>query len=57
MNRKREDWFRKRAQQLFRDAGQLEVDDNAPVSMGSDAGAYVQVWVWVAEEEAEQTCQ
>lgn len=28
-------------------AGEVEVDDNAEVSRGGDAGAYVEAWVWV----------
>jgi hypothetical protein len=27
--------------------GELEIDENAPVSRGDDPGAYVQAWVWV----------
>ena len=42
-----EDWFRKRARDLYHREGQLEVDDGAPVSKGDDDGAYVQAWVWV----------
>lgn len=40
--------------------GELEVDDNAIVSWGSDNGAYVQAWLWVdfqgtsMDTEAEQ---
>lgn len=46
-----EEWFRNRAKELYYDEGQLEVDDNAPVSIGDDDGAYVQAWVWVYEEK------
>lgn len=28
--------------------GELEIDDNAVVSHGTDNGAYVQAWVWVS---------
>jgi hypothetical protein len=48
---KSEEWFRNRAKELYYDEGQLEVDDNAPVSIGDDDGAYVQAWVWVYREE------
>ncbi|MBI3835031.1 MAG: hypothetical protein HY287_11945 [Planctomycetes bacterium] len=27
--------------------GELEIDDNAIVSLGADNGAYVQAWLWV----------
>ncbi|MFN0132851.1 MAG: hypothetical protein ACKVW3_10050 [Phycisphaerales bacterium] len=27
--------------------GDIEIDDNAVVSHGTDNGAYVQAWVWV----------
>lgn len=37
------------AQQKARD-GELEVDDDAIVS-SSDDGAYVEVWLWVGNEE------
>lgn len=32
--------------------GELEIDDDAEVSLGDDPGAYVMVWKWVSEEEA-----
>lgn len=31
--------------------GDLEVDDNAVISEGSDQGAYVQMWKWIAFSE------
>ena len=31
--------------------GEIEVDDNAVVSRGDDAGAYVAAWLWVANEQ------
>ena len=36
--------------------GELEVDENATVSMGEDPGAYVQAWLWVSDppESAEE---
>lgn len=33
--------------------GELEVDDDAIVSLGDDPGAYVQVWIWVPDPEWE----
>ena len=29
----------------------IEIDDNAAVSRGGDPGAYVQAWVWVADDD------
>jgi len=46
-----EAWFRQRAKELYHDEGEIEVDDGATVSIGEDAGAYVQAWVWVPSEE------
>ena len=41
--------------------GELEVDENAVVSRGSDKGAYVQAWIWVDDPDADkfrcQNCQ
>ncbi len=38
--------------------GDLEMDDDAVVSKGEDAGAYVQVWLWVEDpQEVEVECQ
>ncbi len=45
-----EAWFRQRARELYHDEGEIEVDDGATVSIGEDAGAYVQAWVWVSSE-------
>lgn len=43
--------YRNRAKQCARE-GELEVDDNAKVSMHDPAeGAYVQAWVWVSSED------
>ena len=39
------------ADKLARD-GEIEVDDEATVSMGGDGGAYVQAWLWVSDEVA-----
>ena len=46
-----EAWFRQRAKELYHDEGEIEVDDGAPVSIGEDAGAYVQAWVWVYSDK------
>ena len=40
----------KAAQDHFARDGELEIDDNAQVSLGDDSGAYVEAWVWVPEE-------
>jgi hypothetical protein len=32
--------------------GEIEVDDDAVVSIGGDGGAYVQAWLWVSDEAA-----
>lgn len=32
--------------------GELEIDDDAEVSMGEDPGAYVMAWTWVDAEDA-----
>ena len=44
--------------QAYRDAvipkdGELEMDDDAEVSMGDDPGAYVMVWTWVSDDDAD----
>jgi hypothetical protein len=42
---------------------ELEVDEDAIVSVGSDPGAFVQAWIWISNEEAgikdddEDTCR
>jgi len=41
----------------YRDAvavseGELEVDDDAVVSLSDDDGAYVQTWTWISDVEA-----
>lgn len=46
-----EAWFRLRARELYQEAGEIEVDDGAPVSIGGGSGAYVQAWVWVDSKE------
>ena len=50
-----ETWFRHRARELYHDEGDIEVDNDAQVSIGEDAGAYVQAWVWVCSDEDDGT--
>lgn len=40
------------AAKLRQKDGELEIDDNAKVSLGDDPGAYVQAWIWVSNKEA-----
>lgn len=37
----------KLARQDYRIGDELEIDDNAKVSLGSDNGCFVQAWLWV----------
>jgi hypothetical protein len=48
---KSDDWYRERAKELYCEDGEIEVDDNAPISRGDDSGAYVEAWVWVPDDE------
>jgi hypothetical protein len=41
----------KAARRLHEREGTLEIDDEPKVSEGSDAGAYVAAWVWVADAD------
>ena len=41
------------ARDQWTDEGQVEVDRNAIVSEGDDAGAYVMAWVWVSLPDEE----
>lgn len=43
--------YREFALENVHDAGTLEVDENATVSISPDGGAYVQAWVWVSAGE------
>ena len=45
-----EDAYRRAAKAQQKD-GELEVDDDAVVSMGEDPGAYVQAWIWVPDSD------
>lgn len=38
------------AKAAYEEEGEVEIDDNALVSAGSEPGAYVQAWVWVADK-------
>jgi hypothetical protein len=55
MGRMSKKWYREQAMIRSKD-GELEVDENATVSMGDDLGAYVQGWLWVCDppETAEE---
>jgi len=48
---KSDEWFRARARELYHEEGEIEVDGDAPVSVGSDDGAYVAAWLWVPLKE------
>ena len=41
--------YREAARENLHYDGDVEVDPDAPVSLGDDAGAYVQAWVWVGD--------
>src|SRR5262249_36553551 len=43
--------YRALAKRDVHQEGYIEVDDNAVVSNGEDAGAYVQAWIWVDDPE------
>jgi hypothetical protein len=46
-----DEWYVERANDtLYRD-GEVEFDSDALVSNGNAAGAYVQAWVWVPDDE------
>lgn len=42
-----------RAAEIYGRDGEIEIDDDAAVSLGADAGAYVQGWLWVPDEDEE----
>ncbi len=48
MGRMSEKWYREQATKRSM-LGELEVDEDATVSMGDDPGAYVQTWLWVSD--------
>jgi len=41
------------ARDQYQHEGDIEIDDGAIVSRGSDAGAYVLAWVWVESDNGE----
>jgi hypothetical protein len=45
--------YRAAAQASWHRDGEIEIDDDAKISRGSDHGAYVQAWVWVANDDLE----
>ena len=44
--------YREAAIDQYGNEGEVEIDDDAIVSLGDDDGAYVEAWVWVNKEEA-----
>lgn len=52
--KKKEDKLRQLAKEKYHQQGELEFEDDALVSIGDDpTGGYVQAWVWVPWEEAQ----
>ena len=53
MSKFREAAYRERAKDdpRFSDENIFDFDDEPAVSLGTDSGAYVQVWVWIPDEE------
>jgi hypothetical protein len=45
--------YRAAAKDWWNREGEIEVDDDAIVSVSSDGGAYVGAWVWVSEDQAD----
>jgi hypothetical protein len=45
--------YRAQAREEYHREGEVEIDDNAVVSVSDDGGAYVSAWVWVYDEEDE----
>ena len=48
---KSDDEFRAAARKQYHRDGEIEIDEGAVVSRGSDCGAYVAAWVWVPDTE------
>jgi hypothetical protein len=46
--------YRQRAKARFEREGELEIDDDAPVSQREEQGAYVQCWVWIDAPDSEE---
>jgi len=53
-DRPSDEMFRAAARELAVD-GDLELDDNATVSVSEDGGAYVQMWKWIDDDDARST--
>lgn len=47
-----DDAFRASAKDQYEREGEIEIDEVAVVSRGSDDGAYVAAWVWVSNAAA-----
>jgi hypothetical protein len=47
-------WYITQAREQYQCDGEIEVDDNATVSMGAEHGAYVAAWVWVEDAQPEE---
>lgn len=45
--------YREAARLNYQREGEIEIDDNAVISRGSDPGAYVEAWVWVEDPSVE----
>lgn len=43
--------IRSRAKTLYHEEGQIEIDEDARVSISDGDGAYVEAWVWVPLEK------
>ena len=43
--------YRAAAHSVWHRDGEIEIDDDAKISRGSDHGAYVQAWVWVTNDD------
>jgi hypothetical protein len=46
-----DEWYVQRAIDTLYRGGECEIDSDAIVSNGDDAGAYVSAWVWVPDDE------
>ena len=55
MSANTDEWYRQRAREHIHRAGEIEIDDNAVVSTGAPSGAYVAAWVWVEDDEEEDS--
>ena len=45
--------YRDAAYRIWHRDGEIEIDDDALISRGTDNGAYVQAWVWVYDDQLE----